>query len=79
MGSARKGIDAKQDGQKRRNLSFFTNLFSFLGTLPGLITAAVTLIAALAGIFRVTHGHFPFSASPGGSRPTVTATATGHP
>src|SRR5437660_9175818 len=72
MAEDRKDNNGKEH---RETLTFLTRLFSFLETLPGIITGVVALIAAIASIFRVTQGHFPFTPSPGRSQSAVTTTA----
>ena len=75
MAKDRKDTGAEEPRQKQSILIFLTSLFSFLNTLPGIITGAVALIAAITGIFRVTQGHFPFTPSPHRSQSAVTGTA----
>src|SRR6267378_1623123 len=84
MPNEHKRGNGEERREKRSILIFLTSLFSFLETLPGIITAVVALIAAIAGIFRVTQGHFPFTPSPSRPPPAVTAitpsaTQTGGP
>lgn len=68
--------ELEEQPRKRPTLAFLTSLFGLLGTLPGIVTGAAALIAAILGIFRVTQGHLPFTASPTRPQPAVTATAT---